>query len=107
VQLSCRRTLPPGGGRLLRSARLWRLARGLPTARDGAPESLAADLAEEAATLDYLERETEHGSVSRAGKYLSAGSQRRLQKRGRKDPAPPPEDETSKPDDETSKPGEK
>lgn len=58
-------------------------------ARDDAPESLAADLAEEAATLDYLERETEHGSASRAGKYMSASSQRRLQKRGRKDSGSP------------------
>ncbi|WP_436520685.1 vWA domain-containing protein [Actinoplanes sp. HUAS TT8] len=59
-------------------------------AQGDAPEALAADLAEEVATLDYLERETEHGSASRAGKYMSASSQRRLQKRGRKDETPPP-----------------
>ncbi|GAA2877627.1 hypothetical protein Acy02nite_62200 [Actinoplanes cyaneus] len=59
-------------------------------ARAGAPDSLAADLDEETATLNYLERETEHGSASRAGKYLSASSYRRLQKRGRKDDTPPP-----------------
>ena len=53
------------------------------------PNALAADLAEEAATLDYLARETETGSASRAGKYLSASSQARLQKRGRKYDSPP------------------
>lgn len=58
-------------------------------AQAGAPEALAADLAEEAATLEYLARETETGSASRAGKYLSASSLRRLQKRGRKYDTPP------------------
>ncbi len=64
--------------------------RDIAGARADAPESLTADLADEEATLDYLERETRHGSASRAGKYLSASSQRRLQKRGRKDDTPPP-----------------
>jgi Ca-activated chloride channel homolog len=56
---------------------------------------LAADLAEEAATLSYLAQETETGSASRAGKYLSASSQARLQKRGRNynTPPVPPTDE--------------
>ncbi|MBW6434457.1 VWA domain-containing protein [Actinoplanes hulinensis] len=58
-------------------------------ARADAPESLAADLAEEAATLDYLARETEMGSASRAGKFLSASSRARLQKRGRRYDTPP------------------
>jgi Ca-activated chloride channel family protein len=58
-------------------------------AQAGAPEALAADLAEEVATLDYLARETRSGSASRAGKYLSASSQARLQKRGRKYDTPP------------------
>jgi Ca-activated chloride channel family protein len=66
--------------------------REIAQAQVGAPEALAADLAEEAATLGYLARETETGSASRAGKYLSASSQARLQKRGRNyntPPAPP------------------
>lgn len=58
-------------------------------ARLDAPEALAADLAEESATLDYLAQETETGSASRAGKYLSASSYARLQKRGRKYDTPP------------------
>lgn len=53
-------------------------------AQAGAPEALAADLAEEAATLGYLAQETETGSAARAGKHLSASSYARLQKRGRK-----------------------
>lgn len=59
-------------------------------ARPDAPESLTGDLAGEEAVLDYLLRETEHGSAARAGKYMSASSQRRLQKRGRRDDTPPP-----------------
>lgn len=62
-------------------------------ARATAPEALAADLAEEAATLSYLAKETESGSSARAGKYLSASSRARLQKRGRTYPAPPAPDE--------------
>lgn len=64
-------------------------------AQADAPEALAADLAEEAATLDYLAQETESGSAARAGKYLSASSRARLQKRGRRydTPPPPPADE--------------
>lgn len=58
-------------------------------AQVGAPDALAADLAEEAATLKYLAEETETGSASRAGKYLSASSQARLQKRGRNYNTPP------------------
>jgi len=63
--------------------------REIAQAQVGAPEGLAADLAEEAATLSYLARETETGSASRAGKYLSASSQARLQKRGRSYNTPP------------------
>lgn len=75
--------------------------REISQARDDAPEALAADLAEEAATLDYLARETETGSVARAGKYLSASSQARLQKRGRKYDTPPvPPTDEPKPDAE-------
>jgi Ca-activated chloride channel homolog len=58
--------------------------REIADAQATAPESLAADLAEEAETLNYLARETESGSTLRAGKYMSASSQARLQKRGRK-----------------------
>lgn len=74
--------------------------REIAQAQADAPESLAADLAEEAATLNYLARETETGSASRAGKHLSASSQARLQKRGRgytSPPVPPP----TEPDVET------
>lgn len=63
--------------------------REIAQAQVGAPEALAADLADEAATLSYLARETETGSASRAGKYLSASSQARLQKRGRNYNTPP------------------
>ncbi|GAA3769210.1 VWA domain-containing protein [Plantactinospora mayteni] len=63
--------------------------REIAQAQFGAPEELAADLAEEAATLSYLAQETETGSASRAGKYLSASSQARLQKRGRTYNTPP------------------
>jgi Ca-activated chloride channel family protein len=58
-------------------------------ARQGAPESMVADLAEEAAELGYLEQETESGSAARAGKYLSASSSHRLHKRGRSYQSPP------------------
>src|SRR5436190_17586494 len=76
-------------------------------AQGGAPDALAADLAEEAATLSYLAQETETGSASRAGKYLSASSQARLQKRGRHYNTPPvrPVDEPdaeSEPDQDSS-----
>jgi len=70
-------------------------------ARADAPDALAADLAEEAETLEYLARETERGSAARAGKYLSASSQARLQKRGRKydtPPAPPSSEPEPEPD---------
>jgi Ca-activated chloride channel family protein len=63
--------------------------REIAEAHGDAPEALRADLAEEATTLEYLARETEHGSAQRAGKYLSASSQARLQKRGRKYQSPP------------------
>ncbi|GGN90101.1 hypothetical protein GCM10010112_75210 [Actinoplanes lobatus] len=70
-------------------------------ARADAPESLAADLAEEAATLDYLAHETEMGSASRAGKFMSASSRARLQKRGRRYDTPPvPPTEESDPDED-------
>jgi Ca-activated chloride channel family protein len=62
--------------------------REIAEARVDAPEALAADLAEEAETLSYLERETESGSASRAGKVLSRSSALRLQKRGRVDITP-------------------
>jgi Ca-activated chloride channel homolog len=54
-----------------------------------APETLVADLAEEARTLSYLVEETRTGSASRSGKYLSASSLARLQKRGRDYGTPP------------------
>jgi Ca-activated chloride channel homolog len=63
--------------------------RDIAQAQAGAPAELAADLAEEAATLTYLAQETETGSASRAGKYLSASSRARLQKRGRDYSVPP------------------
>jgi Ca-activated chloride channel homolog len=63
-------------------------------ARADAPEAQAADLAEEAQELEYLARETEYGSRERSGKYLSASSYRKLQKRGRVIP-PQPEDSGS------------
>jgi Ca-activated chloride channel family protein len=77
--------------------------RDIADARANAPEALAGDLAEEAAELTYLERETEEGSALRAGKYMSSSSSARLHKRGRmydpqsKPPAPPtpPADETA------------
>jgi Ca-activated chloride channel family protein len=58
-------------------------------ARADAPESQVADLAEEAQELEYLARETEYGSQQRSGKYLSASSHRKLQKRGRVMPTRP------------------
>lgn len=61
-------------------------------ARADAPESQVADLAEEARELEYLARETEYGSQERSGKYLSASSYRKLQKRGRVMPTRPDED---------------
>jgi Ca-activated chloride channel family protein len=64
--------------------------RAVADARASAPDALAGDLDEEARELDYLERETEQGSASRAGKYMSASSAARLRKRGRGYPAPPP-----------------
>jgi Ca-activated chloride channel family protein len=66
-----------------------------------APEALAADLADEAATLRYLAEETESGSSMRATKYLSASSQARLQKRGR-NYATPPVPPVSQPDEPES-----
>jgi Ca-activated chloride channel family protein len=62
---------------------IQRAQREIAEAQAGAPEALVADLAEEAATLSYLAKETETGSAARAGKFLSASSQARLQKRGR------------------------
>jgi Ca-activated chloride channel family protein len=72
-------------------------------AQVGAPDALVADLAEEAATLRYLAEETEYGSATRAGKYLSSTSQARLQKRGRSY-SPPPVPPVSPPDDPGSSP---
>jgi Ca-activated chloride channel family protein len=63
--------------------------REIAEAQAGAPDALVADLADEAATLRYLAQETESGSAMRAGKYLSASSQARLQKRGRNYTTPP------------------
>jgi Ca-activated chloride channel family protein len=86
-----------GGGDPDAALREIRKARDeIDAARAGAPEALAADLAEESATLGYLAREAETGSAARAGKYLSASSQARLQKRGRRydtPPVPPAEDD--------------
>jgi Ca-activated chloride channel family protein len=69
-------------------------------ARVGAPEELAADLAEEADALDYLARETEAGSALRAAKYASASSSARLLKRGRAY-HPPPVSPVGEPNAET------
>jgi Ca-activated chloride channel family protein len=69
--------------------------RDIADAQVNAPQALAGDLADEAAELTYLERETEAGSAERAGKYLSSSSSGRLYKRGRtydpqsRPPAPP------------------
>jgi Ca-activated chloride channel family protein len=63
--------------------------REIAEAQVGAPEELAADLAEEAEALNYLARETEAGSALRAAKYASASSSARLQKRGRAYNTPP------------------
>jgi Ca-activated chloride channel family protein len=63
--------------------------RDIAAARADAPQAQAAELAEEAAELDYLARETEYGSQERSGKYLSASSYRKLQKRGRVMPSRP------------------
>lgn len=63
--------------------------REIAEAQVGAPEELAADLAEEAEALNYLARETEAGSALRAAKYASASSSARLQKRGRAYDTPP------------------
>ncbi|WP_432828370.1 vWA domain-containing protein [Dactylosporangium sp. CA-092794] len=66
------------------------IARILPDA----PQAMAADLAEEAASLSYLEREAEQGWSERAGKYLSASTSRKMRQRGRSGgpsvPPPPP-----------------
>lgn len=62
--------------------------RDIAAARADAPQAQAADLAEEEAELEYLARETEFGSQERSGKYLSASSYRKLQKRGRVMPTP-------------------
>ncbi|GIJ66935.1 vWA domain-containing protein [Virgisporangium ochraceum] len=70
--------------------------RDIAAARADAPQAQAADLAEEAAELEYLARETEFGSRERSGKYLSASSYRKLQKRGRV--MPPPPDKPERPD---------
>jgi Ca-activated chloride channel family protein len=78
--------------------------REIAQAQAGAPESMVKDLAEEAATLNYLAQETESGSALRAGKYMSASSQARLQKRGRNydygKPPTPPADQKPGDDDE-------
>ena len=63
--------------------------REIAEAQADAPESLRKDLAEEAAELDYLVRETETGSQARAGKYMSRSSLMRMQKRGRPEPEQP------------------
>jgi Ca-activated chloride channel family protein len=72
-------------------------------AQVNAPHALAADLADEAAELTYLERETEEGSALRAGKYLSASSSARLHKRGRNydQPGQPPAPPSPTPADES------
>jgi len=75
--------------------------REIAQAQVGAPDALAADLAEEAATLSYLAKETATGSASRAGKYLSSSSQARLQKRGRgyyTPPVPPVDEPNAEPE---------
>jgi hypothetical protein len=61
-------------------------------ARAGAPEAQAAELAGEAQELDYLARETEHGSRARSSKYMSMSSYRNMQKRGRMYPQQPAPD---------------
>jgi Ca-activated chloride channel family protein len=73
--------------------------RDIEAARAGAPDAQAADLAEEAQELEYLVRETEHGSRERSGKYLSASSYRKLQKRGRVMPSQQTPDEEEPPAD--------
>ena len=78
-----------GGDSAAALKEIQKAQREITQAQVGAPEALVADLAEEAATLSYLARETETGSASRAGKYLSASSQARLQKRGRRYDTPP------------------
>ena len=78
--------------------------RDIAAARENAPEAQAADLAEEAQELEYLARETEYGSQARSGKYLSASSYRKLQKRGRVFPSqqtPPADPDKDKHDKDT------
>ncbi|HTJ40310.1 MAG TPA: VWA domain-containing protein [Dactylosporangium sp.] len=63
--------------------------RDIDEARADAPDAYAADLADEARELDYLEQETEAGSAARAGKFMSASSAAGLRKRGRSSGYPP------------------
>jgi Ca-activated chloride channel family protein len=63
--------------------------RDIADAQVEAPETLAADLAEEAEALSYLAQETQSGSAFRAAKYASSTSSARLQKRGRAYNNPP------------------
>lgn len=57
------------------------------------PESLAADLAEEAKALEYLARQTESGMIARAAKYSSMDSTSKSAKRGRMYSTRPPMDD--------------
>jgi Ca-activated chloride channel family protein len=52
-------------------------------ALDSVPPELAADLAEEARTLDYLANQTQAGMVARAAKYSSMDATYKSSKRGR------------------------
>jgi Ca-activated chloride channel family protein len=54
------------------------------------PEPIAADLAEEAQTLEYLAQQTENGMIARAAKHSSMDSSHKSAKRGRLRPSSPP-----------------
>jgi Ca-activated chloride channel family protein len=49
----------------------------------GPPPPIAADLAEEAMTLEYLAKRTQYGEISLAAKYSSMDASHKSSKRGR------------------------
>jgi len=57
-----------------------------------APPQLAADLAEEAEALSYLESQTQTGMIARAAKYSSMDASYKSRKRGRTRPPTDPSD---------------
>jgi Ca-activated chloride channel family protein len=63
------------------------------------PEPIAAELAEEAQTLEYLAQQTEHGMISRAAKYSSMDASHKSSKRGRQHhPSPRPQTQDPQPE---------